>query len=85
MIQGRKNIKSLSTFTLFLLTTILKNISVLSLHMSFVIISTIPLSLFLFLSVADTLAQFPQLNIKDKNVLSLNQTNAVYNANTSEF
>ena len=49
------------------------------------IISTIIIGLFLLPSVTDTLAQFPQLNIKDKNMLSLNITNAVYNANTSEF
>jgi hypothetical protein len=45
----------------------------------------ITVSLFLFRSVVDTLVQFPQLNIKDKNALSLNVTDAVYNANTSEF
>ena len=49
------------------------------------IISTIIIGLFLLPSVTDTLAQFPQLDIKDKNMLSLNITNAVYNANTSEF
>ena len=49
------------------------------------IISTITIGLFLFPSVTDTLAQFPQLDIKDKNMLSLNVTDAVYNANTSEF
>ena len=49
------------------------------------IISAIALSLFLLPSVTDTLAQFPQLNIKDKNTLSLNVTDAVYNANTNEF
>jgi hypothetical protein len=41
--------------------------------------------LFLLHSVTDILAQFPQLNIKDQNMLSLNVTDAVYNANTSEF
>ncbi len=46
---------------------------------------TITVSLFLLYSVTDILAQFPQLNIKDKNMLSLNVTDAVYNANTSEF
>ena len=49
------------------------------------IISVIALSLFLFPSVTDTLAQFPRLNIKDKNAFSLNVTDAVYNANTNEF
>jgi hypothetical protein len=50
------------------------------------IISTITVvSLFLLHSVSDILAQFPQLNIKGKNMLPLNVTNAVYNANTSEF
>ena len=36
-------------------------------------------------SVTDTLAQFPELNIKDQNILSLNVTDAVYNSNTSGF
>ena len=50
------------------------------------IISVIVIGLFLLpSSVTDTLAQFPQLNIKDQNILSLNVTDAVYNANTSEF
>ena len=49
------------------------------------IISTIAVGLFLLPSVTDTLAQFPQLNIKDENVLSLNVTDAVYNSNTSGF
>ena len=49
------------------------------------IISTITIGLFLLPSVTDTLAQFPQLNIRDQNALSLNVTDAVYNANTSEF
>ena len=49
------------------------------------IISAIAVGLFLLPSVTDTLAQFPQLNIKDQNVLSLNVHDAVYNANTSEF
>ena len=49
------------------------------------IISPIAVGLFLLPSVTDTLAQFPQLNIKDQNILSLNVTDAVYNANTSEF
>ena len=49
------------------------------------IISTITLSLFLLHSVIDILAQFPQLNSKDQNMLSLNVTDAIYNANTSEF
>jgi hypothetical protein len=64
---------------------ILKNIYKFSLHLSFMIISAIALSRFLLPSVTDTLAQFPQLNIKDKNTLSLTVTDAVYNANTSEF
>jgi hypothetical protein len=50
------------------------------------IISAIVIGLFLLpSSVTDTLAQFPQLNIKDQNMLSLNVKDAVYNANTSEF
>jgi hypothetical protein len=49
------------------------------------IISTITIGLFLLHSVPDILAQFLELNIKDKNMLSLNVTDAVYNANTSEF
>jgi len=52
---------------------------------SVLIIFTITLSLFLLHSVIDILAQFPQLNSKDQNTLSLNVTNAIYNANTSEF
>ena len=55
------------------------------LHLSYLIICTISVSLFLLHSVSDTLAQFPQLNIKDQNTLTLNVTNAVYNSNTSEF
>jgi len=39
----------------------------------------------LLTSVTDTLAQFPELNIKDQNILSLNVTDAVYNSNTSGF
>jgi hypothetical protein len=50
-----------------------------------VIISTIAIGLFLLPSVTDTLAQFSKLNIKDQNMLSLNVSDAVYNANTSEF
>jgi hypothetical protein len=50
------------------------------------IISAIVIGLFLLhSSVTDTLAQFPQLNIKDQNTLSLNVTDAVYNDNTSGF
>jgi hypothetical protein len=50
------------------------------------IISAIVIGLFLLpSSVTDTLAQFPQLNIKDQNALSLNVTDAVYNDNTSGF
>jgi hypothetical protein len=50
------------------------------------IISAIAVGLFLLpSSVTDTLAQFPQLNIKDQNALSLNVTDAVYNDNTSGF
>ena len=48
-------------------------------------IFAIALGLFLLPSVTDTLAQFPELNIKDQNILSLNVTNAVYNSNTSGF
>ena len=49
------------------------------------IISTITVGLFLFPTITDTQAQFPQLNIEDQNMLSLNVNDAVYNANTSEF
>ena len=49
------------------------------------IISAIAVGLVLLPSVTDTLAQFPQLNIKDQNILSLNVTDAVYNSNTSGF
>jgi hypothetical protein len=49
------------------------------------IISAMAVGLFLLPSVIDTLAQFPQLNIKDQNMLSLNVTDAVYNSNTSGF
>jgi hypothetical protein len=64
----------------------LKKIYKFSLHLSFIIISAITVGLFLLpSSVTDTLAQFPQLNIKDQNTLSLNVNDAVYNANTSEF
>jgi hypothetical protein len=49
------------------------------------IISVMTIGLFLLPSVTDTLAQFPQLNIKDQNALSLNVTDAVYNDNTSGF
>ena len=49
------------------------------------IISTITVGLFLFPAIRDTQAQFPQLNIKGKNMLSLNVNDAVYNANTREF
>jgi hypothetical protein len=50
------------------------------------IISAIVIGLFLLpSSVTDTLAQFPQLNIKYQNALSLNVTDAVYNDNTSGF
>ncbi|HJT84076.1 MAG TPA: hypothetical protein VJ697_06300 [Nitrososphaeraceae archaeon] len=48
-------------------------------------ISAIAVGLFLLTSVTDTLAQFPELNIKDQNILSLNVTDAVYNSNTSGF
>ena len=47
--------------------------------------SAIVIGLFFLPSVTDTLAQFPQLNIRDQNALSLNVTDAVYNANTTEF
>jgi hypothetical protein len=64
----------------------LKKIYKFSLHLSFIIISAIVVGLFLLPSVTHTLAQFPQLNIKDQNiVVSLNVNDAVYNANTSEF
>ena len=48
-------------------------------------IFAIAVGLFLLTSVTDTLAQFPELNIKDQNILSLNVTDAVYNSNTSGF
>ena len=48
-------------------------------------ISAITVGLFLLSSVTDTLAQFPGVNIKDENVLSLNVSDAVYNSNTSGF
>ena len=64
----------------------MKKIYKFSLHLSFIIISAIVVGLFLLPSVTHTLAQFPQLNIKDQNiVVSLNVNDAVYNANTSEF
>jgi hypothetical protein len=63
----------------------LKKIYQFSLHLSFIIISAIAIGLFLLPSVTHTLAQFPQLNIKDQNMLSLNVKDAIYNANTSEF
>ena len=64
----------------------MKTIEHLSLCLSaFLIIFTLTVGLFLLPSVTDTLAQFPQLSIKDKNALSLNVTDAVYNANMSEF
>ena len=64
----------------------MKKIYKFSLHLSFIIISAIVVGLFLLPSVIHTLAQFPQLNIKDQNiVVSLNVNDAVYNANTSEF
>jgi len=63
----------------------LKKIYKFSLHLSFIIVSTIAVGLFLLSSVTDTLAQFAQLNIKDQNILSLNVNDAVYNANTTEF
>ena len=53
--------------------------------MSFLIVFTMTIGLFLLPSVSDTLAQFPVLDIKDENIMSLNVTDAAYNANTSEF
>jgi hypothetical protein len=53
--------------------------------MSFLIVFTMTIGLFLLPSVTDTLAQFPVLDIKDENIMSLNVTDAAYNANTSEF
>ena len=83
--KGRINKKSLST-RFFYWHNILKKICRLSLHLSYLIISTITVvSLFLLHSVSDILAQFPELNIKDKNMLSLNVTDAVYNDYTSGF
>jgi hypothetical protein len=79
----RINTKSLSNR--FLLTKhIEENIQILFTSV-LMVISAIVIGLFLLPSVTDTLAQFPQLNIKDQNALSLNVTDAVYNANTSEF
>ncbi|HEX5187736.1 MAG TPA: hypothetical protein VFV86_12685 [Nitrososphaeraceae archaeon] len=46
--------------------------------------STLTVCLFLLYSVTDTFAQFPGSNIRDE-VLSLDVSDAVYNANTSEF
>ena len=63
----------------------MKQICRLSLHLSYLIISTINVGLFLLPSITDILAEFPHLNIKDQNMLSLNVTDAVYNANTAEF
>jgi len=63
----------------------MKQICRLSLHLSYLIISTITVGLFLLPSITDILAEFPHLIIKDQNMLSLNVTDAVYNANTSEF
>ena len=48
-------------------------------------IFAIAVGLFLLTSVTYTLAQFPKLNIKDQNILSLNVKDAVYNSNTSGF
>jgi hypothetical protein len=61
----------------------------LSLHLSFLIVSAITLtSLFLLPSVTGVLAQqgftTPQLNIKDQYSMSLNGSDAIYNANTSK-
>jgi hypothetical protein len=53
--------------------------------MSFLIVFTMTIGLFLLPSVTDILAQFPVLDIKDENIMSLNVTDAAYNANTSEF
>ncbi len=55
------------------------------LHLSFINISAITVVLFMLPAITDTLAQLPKLNIKDQNTLSLNVTDAVYNANKSEF
>jgi len=50
-----------------------------------VIISLIATSLFLLPSSFRYTSTFYQINIKFKNILSLNVSNDVYNANTSEF
>ena len=55
------------------------------LHLSFINVSAITVVLFMLPAITDTLAQLPKLNIKDQNTLSLNVTDAVYNANKSEF
>ncbi|HZE78902.1 MAG TPA: hypothetical protein VE089_10185 [Nitrososphaeraceae archaeon] len=61
-----------------------------SLHLSLLIVSAITLTgLFLLHSVTGVLAQQssptpPQLNIKDQNSMSLNGSEAIYNANTSK-
>jgi hypothetical protein len=57
---------------------------VLSLRISFLIISTILGGLLLPHSVTSIQAQSPQLSIKDQNIMSLDVTDAAYNANTSK-
>ena len=81
--KGIINKKFLSTR--FLLTRYIEENMQMSVHLSFLIISIITIGLFLLYFVSDILTQFPQLDIKDKNMLSLNVTDAVYNANMSEF
>ena len=65
----------------------MKKICRLSLHLSYLILSIITVSLFLPHFVTDILAQSPpQSSIKDQNiVVSLNANDAIFNANTSEF
>jgi hypothetical protein len=49
------------------------------------IILTLKVGLFLPHSVTGILAQSPQSNIKDQNIVSLNPNNAIFNGNTTEF
>lgn len=64
----------------------MKKICRLSLHLSYLILSIITVSLFLPHFVTDILAQSPpQSSIKDQNIVSLNPNNAIFNANTTEF
>jgi len=79
-----KNKYIIFIYQIFLLTDILKKIYQISLYLSSMVMSTLTVCLFLLYSVTDTFAQFPGSNIRDE-VLSLDVSDAVYNANTSEF